>query len=282
MALIDALGCEPIAPSIPHPAPAAIHLKPMPGPELMENESPAASPAPSSDSVTPHLLDNPIWNSLLTEHSSLAVSNGLARQFPPAIGPLSGFSHQSDENYEALGELAGPGGVVVLFNPEAPAPPPGWTLMVGGVLTQMVCDEPASEAPMNLTRGEEFRPLFAADVPEMVALADLTKPGPFRDRTIELGAFFGIFDRGRLLAMAGERLHLPDHVEVSAVCTHPDARGRGYARMLIAKVMEEIRQRGKIPFLHSFAHNESAIRVYRGLGFRERRTFELAVVKNRE
>jgi predicted GNAT family acetyltransferase len=68
-------------------------------------------------------------------------------------------------------------------------------------------------------------------------------------------------------------------VEVSAVCTHPDARGRGYARMLIAKVMEEIRQRNKIPFLHSLADNESAVRVYSSLGFRQRRTFELAVVK---
>jgi predicted GNAT family acetyltransferase len=108
----------------------------------------------------------------------------------------------------------------------------------------------------------------------------LTEPGPFRDRTIELGPFFGIFEAGRLVAMAGQRMHLPHHVEVSAVCTHPDARGRGYARLLIATVMDEIRQRGKIPFLHSYAHNYPAIRVYESLGFTERRTFELAVIKN--
>jgi len=116
----------------------------------------------------------------------------------------------------------------------------------------------------------------------MVALADLTRPGPFRDRTNELGSFFGIFESGRLVAMAGERLHLPRHVEVSAVCTHPDARGRGYARMLIARVMDGIRDRARIPFLHSFAHNEGAIRVYESLGFRQRRTFELAVLRNGE
>ena len=133
---------------------------------------------------------------------------------------------------------------------------------------------------MQLSRGEEFRPLTTADVPEMVALAELTEPGPFRDRTIELGPFFGIFEAGRLVAMAGERMHLPRYVEVSAVCTHPDARGRGYARMLISIVMDEIRQRGKTPFLHSYADNESAIRVYRTLGFRQRRTFELAVLRN--
>ena len=189
---------------------------------------------------------------------------------------------QSEENYEALRALAGPGGVVVLFCTEAPAPPPEWAMIRGGVLTQMICEEPQTEAAAELVRGEKLRPLTAEDVPAMVELAELTEPGPFRERTIELGAFFGIFEAGRLLAMAGQRLHLPHHVEVSAVCTHPDARGRGYARLLIATVMEEIVQRGKTPFLHSFADNYTAIRVYENLGYRQRRTFELAVLQNRD
>jgi GNAT superfamily N-acetyltransferase len=253
----------------------------MPGPDLMESYPSADARFAAIDaSRQPHLLDNPIWNSLLTEHSSIAISNQLARRYPPAIGPLSGLPHQSSENYESLGELAGPGGIVVLFCTEPPAPPSGWTLIMGGLLTQMICEEPVTSPPMGLTNGEGFRPLTTADIPEMLALADLTKPGPFRDRTIELGAFFGIFKEGRLIAMAGERLHLPHYVEVSAVCTHPDARGRGYARMLIATVVDEIRRRGKIPFLHSFADNSPAIRVYESLGFRQRRTFELAVLKN--
>jgi predicted GNAT family acetyltransferase len=144
----------------------------------------------------------------------------------------------------------------------------------------MICAQLADPVPMTLTRGEEFRPLTAADVPAMVELAELTEPGPFRERTIELGPFFGIFQSGRLLAMAGQRTHLPQFVEVSAVCTHPDARGRGYARMLIATVMDEVRQRGKTPFLHSFADNYPAIRVYESLGFTLRRNFELAVLRN--
>ena len=225
-------------------------------------------------------LDNPIWNSLCTEHSSFAEANERARRYPAAIGPLSGFACQSAENYAALRELAGPGGVVVLFCTEAPAPPPGWTMVRGGLLTQMACERPVGAAADVLMRGEELRPLTTADVPEMVALAELTEPGPFRQRTIELGGFFGIIEGGRLVAMAGERLHLPEYVEVSAVCTHPDARGRGYARLLIGTVMEEIRQRGKTPILHSFADNFPAIRVYESLGFTERRTLELAVLRN--
>jgi ribosomal protein S18 acetylase RimI-like enzyme len=256
----------------------------MPGPDLIERRTSSSKKRPEANKASGqhHLLDNPIWNSLLTEHSPLAISNQGARRYPSAIGPLSGILRQSPENYKALRTLAGPGGIVVLFCTEPPAPPAAWTLIRGGLLTQMVCEKPQAEVPIKLTRGEEFRPLTTADVPEMVALAELTEPGPFRDRTIELGAFFGIFDDGRLVAMAGERLHLPRHVEVSAVCTHPDARGRGYARMLIATVMDEIRHRGKIPFLHSLADNLPAIRVYESLGFRKRRTFDLAVLKNRE
>lgn len=255
----------------------------MAGPDLIErrNSSGKVGPKANQTSGQSHPLDNPIWSSLLTEHSALAISNHGARRYPSAIGPLSGILRQSPENYKALRPLAGPGGIVVLFCAEAPAPTAGWAMVRGGLLTQMVSETPAAEAPLKLTRGEQFRPLAAADVPEMVALAELTEPGPFRDRTIELGAFFGIFEAGRLVAMAGERLHLPKHVEVSAVCTHPDARGRGYARMLISTVTHEIRQRGKIPFLHSFADNQPAIRVYESLGFRQRRTFELAVLKGK-
>lgn len=249
----------------------------MANPDLLENQD--FSFHTNEALVNSHLLDNPIWSALLTEHSPLAVSNHLARRYPAAIGPLSGFPAQSDENYESLRPLAGPGGVVVLFCAGKPAPPAGWTLIRGGLLTQMVCEQP-QPGRIELRQGEELRPLTTADVPAMVELAELTEPGPFRERTIELGAFFGIFQSRRLVAMAGERLHLPHHVEVSAVCSHPDVRGRGYARLLIATVMEEIASRGKTPFLHSFRNNDPAIRVYESMGFAERRTFELAVVKN--
>ena len=144
----------------------------------------------------------------------------------------------------------------------------------------MICIHPESLDPAPIPPNVTSRLLTSADTPEMVALAELTEPGPFRNRTIELGVFYGIFDSGRLVAMAGQRLHLPDFVEVSAVCTHPDARGRGYARALMSQVIDEMRQRGKTPILHTFADNGPAIRVYEGLGFTLRKTLHLAVLKN--
>lgn len=226
------------------------------------------------------LLDNPIWNALCTEQSSLALDAGMAKRFPAAIGPLSGIEEETSAAYDSLRTIAGAGGTVVLFMQAPPAPPSNWTLVRGGLLVQMICRAVPDAEPRSLPLETSIRRLTTADVPGMMALAELTEPGPFRDRTIELGIFFGAFESDRLVAMAGQRMALPQFIEVSAVCTHPDARGKGYARALMSLVMDDIRLRGKTPFLHAFADNFSAIRVYENLGFTLRRNFHLAVLKN--
>jgi GNAT superfamily N-acetyltransferase len=225
-------------------------------------------------------LDNPIWNALKTEHSRFARGRGLAFCYLPEIGPLSGLEYVSDAAYEALRPLAGGGGIVGLFLEAPPALPPKWSLIRGAELSQMICDHCAPAPAPALRSDVKVRRLTAGDIPDMIELARLTEPGPFRRRTIELGTFFGIFQSGRLLAMAGERMRLPGLIEVSAVCTHPDARGRGFARALISLVMDDIVQTGAMPFLHVLAQNEPAIRIYEGLGFTKRRLLHLAVIKN--
>jgi ribosomal protein S18 acetylase RimI-like enzyme len=223
------------------------------------------------------LLDNPIWNALATDHAALAIGGADARRYPDDIGPLSGMPVESEAGWAALANLAGPGGVLVLFFREAPRIPQEWTVVRSGGLVQMVAERPKPVATRE-PEGVTLRNLTAADAPSMVELATLTEPRPFRLRTIELGTFFGILRQGRLLAMAGKRMHLPGFVEVSGVCTHPDVRGQGYARLLISCVMEEIVAAGKTPFLHVLAGNAGAIRVYEDLGFRVRRELEFAAV----
>jgi GNAT superfamily N-acetyltransferase len=242
-----------------------------------------AADAEAGVTVSPdeELLDNPIWNSLGTEHRSLALRDGDARRYPPAIGPLAGTPDQSLESYTALRELAGPGGILGLFFPNPPANPSGWSLFRGGVLTQMICRKPKLVKSGSLAAGIVLRRLGATDVSAMVELATLTEPGPFRERTIELGNFYGILEGERLLAMAGQRTRVPGFVEVSAVCTHPDARGRGYAGILMGEVMRDIHAEGATPFLHALADNP-AVGLYTKLGFTHRRSFQLAVIKREE
>lgn len=121
--------------------------------------------------------------------------------------------------------------------------------------------------------------LTNADAPEMQALAALTKPGPFLPRTHELGQFIGIRENGALVAMAGERMKLPGFTEVSAVCTHPDFRGRGMAGRLTRIVAARICARGETPFLHAFGGNANAIRLYESLGFELRSKMFITVLR---
>lgn len=221
------------------------------------------------------LLDNPIWNSLATRHSPLCEGGGLARRYRSEIGPLSGVETASSAAYDELARLVPVGDLAVLFLQDRSDFPAGWEVIRDGTLVQMVCDRRPDEPEL----AEQIEPLGPGDFAEMVALAKLTEPGPFRDGTPKLGGFVGIRIEGRLAAMAGQRLAPDGFREVSAVCTHPDFRGRGFARALVASVTRSIFEAGEVPFLTSFEANAGAIRVYQEVGFRIRRRFELAVVK---
>lgn len=299
------------------------------------------------------LLENPIWNSLRTDHSHLAQGDDCARRYPHEIGPLAGIPGQSEPSYNSLRSLAGDH-PVVLFSLETIEAPRTLTVIRTGRVVQMLRTATASTTPpthkpvdvppdnstppppatgstnpvptpdhkpvavppdtstapqpgpispgmpapaptapssragggdssppcappARLPPGSTLRRLTPSDSPSMVALAALTEPGPFRLRTIELGNFYGIFHDDQLVSMAGKRMHVPGFVEVSGVCTHPDARGRGYARTLMHIVINEIEQSGCTPFLHAW-HDNPATRLYESLGFSLTRTFHLSVL----
>ena len=217
-------------------------------------------------------LDRPIWYALAGRQAGFAVGAGLARRFQAKVSPFIACANDSPEALGAVAPLLSPG-ETMLFLQRGPVPvPPGMRIVEQGLGVQMVAEsyvmsEPP-DGPFDFAQ-ESIVALGEADAGEMLALATLTQPGPYRARTHELSQFWGVKDEaGRLLAMAGERLKLPGMSEVSGVCTHPDARGRGLAGLLSRHVASEIVRRGEVPFLHAYAANLGAIRLYQGLGFR--------------
>lgn len=225
-----------------------------------------------------HPLDNVIWQALTTRQAQFAEGSREARRFVREVSPLAAFRKESSEGYVLLAGLLGPKGTAGVFLDQAYEPQPGWSFVGGAPLLQMVCENGSTpnRAPVAMPEIEE---LGQQDVPEMIELTTLTKPGPFGSRTHEFGTYFGIRLDGRLVAMAGERLKVPGYTEVSAVCTHPDHTGKGYAGILMAEVMKGIRKRGEIPFLHVRQDNIRAIEEYRRLGFRERVLRHYAVLR---
>lgn len=224
--------------------------------------------------MTAHTLDHAIWHALTSVHASFAQGDGLAKRYPIEMSPLAAVRVQSREAYNALGELLGENDAAVLFLDEPPRPPEGWRL-TASLMEQMVCIAP----PEVIQQDYGIEELKPEDVPEMKVLAELTEPGPFRRRTIDFGGYRGIRDADCLVAMTGQRLSLTGFTEVSAVCTHPDYRGRGYGNALVSAVARGIFARGETPFLGVRQDNAVAIRLYERLGFKVRRTLHLAVLK---
>jgi len=226
-----------------------------------------------------HPLDNVIWQALTTRQANFAESYLDARRFSSHVTSLGAFSEPTDRGYESLAGLLRTGDTVALFLESPYQPRPGWKLIADTPLLQMVCENHSVPVLSQRASSSAIVELKPADSPEMVELATLTKPGPFGARTHELGTYVGIRLQGKLVAMSGERLKVPGYTEVSAVCTHPEHTGKGYAGMLMKEVMCQIRERGEVPFLHVRQDNLRAIELYKRLGITERKVFFLAVVK---
>ncbi|MGC1305176.1 MAG: GNAT family N-acetyltransferase [Caulobacteraceae bacterium] len=223
-----------------------------------------------------HPLDRPIWSSLTTRQAHVAIGDARALRFAPEYGVFAAAADDSSESLAALAALIPAQGAIALneTRPDWPLPP-GAKMVNRAVIDQMTAEAltPAPDPAFAIT------PLTDADGPEMLALATLTRPGPFAARTHQLGDFVGVKFDGRLVAMAGERMKLEGLTEVSGVCTHPDHRGHGYAGALMRVIAARILARGERPFLHVFATNTGAIALYETLGFTRRQAMTLTVLE---
>ncbi len=219
------------------------------------------------------LLDRPIYSALATRQAQFALGLAPALRFRPEVEPFIAAADDSPAAVAALSSLCEPGEQLVMLQVSASPISENLEELSRREAVQMVGRTiPPAEPPAGAV------PLGEADAAEMQALAGLTAPGPFRAETWRLGGFWGVREGGRLIAMAGERLAPPGWTELSGVCTHPDARGRGLARALSAWKAHDIARRGEGVFLHAYADNHAAIALYRDLGFSLRTSMVAQVV----
>lgn len=221
-----------------------------------------------------HVLNRPVWGALTTRQQAFAQGDKLARRYPSSIVPFAASGADDAESLQALARLVAAGESVFMLQADPIALPPELTATVTAFGVQMV-----AETPLPIVSDERVQQLTLDDAAEMLALASLTKPGPFTLKALSLGEFWGVKIGGRLAAMAGERMKQPGYSELSGVCSHPDFRGGGLGRLLSVFVSNRIMGRGEVPYLHAYANNANAIRLYESIGFKLRSEMNVAVVQ---
>ncbi|WP_448699395.1 GNAT family N-acetyltransferase [Mucilaginibacter sp. AW1-3] len=210
-----------------------------------------------------HLLENPVWNGLISGNSHLANGTDEVKYFDKEVSPLIGMKDYSQADFDTLHQKINEDRTLATVTAFEVNIPPQWKLVRHIEILQMVFNGTLSPVIEN----PQFISLQKQHVPGMLALTKLTNPGPFAERTIEFGNYEGIFVDAELAAMAGQRTQPRPYIEVSAVCTHPDHHGNGYAGQLIRSQIRQIEAQLCIPFLHVRNDNDTAIRLYERLGF---------------
>ena len=221
-------------------------------------------------------LERPVWSALTTRQAKLSQGDGRAVRFEATYGAFAAAADASIESQTALAALPHDRNGLILVETTLQQPPRGMEVIFTARCVQMVAESEVAD----LRAAFDVQPLSDLDAPEMLALATLTRPGPFFQRTHQLGPFIGVRDAGELVAMAGERMQPEGFAELSGVCVHPDHRGKGYAAALSSIVARRIASRAETPFLHAMSDNLTAIRLYEQLGFTLRREVVLTVLRS--
>jgi len=223
-----------------------------------------------------HILDNPVWHALNTGNDNIAYEENNIRYYQKNVSPFVGLQENSEEQLHNLYKQI-KDEVIALVSVQEMEFPQEWKVVQVIPVYQMVYQPSKDRKELELP--PNAKALTDQDIPQMLALTQLTKPGPFLERTIDFGHYQGIFDGDQLVAMAGQRMHPRPYAEISAICTHPDYLGRGYARQLMSSHIKRIIDAGEIPFLHVAAENERAIGIYEDMGFIKRCFLYVYIIK---
>jgi ribosomal protein S18 acetylase RimI-like enzyme len=216
------------------------------------------------NNIDENKLDNPVWNSLSEEHEKFCIDYNGVKFYNPDYCPFGGFINL-EETEKATGAYAA---LSENFFVVGEKPKISSSLKT---VKELVCLQMIIHEKIQLKMDNEIIKLTDDYKHELLDLVNLVQPGYFKPKTTSLGNYYGIFVDQKLVAVAGERMKMNDFTEVSAIITHPDYTGKGYAKQLTAYVVNQIFTENKTPFLHVVESNIGAIKLYEKLGFVTRR-----------
>ena len=208
-------------------------------------------------------LLNPVWTSLCETHKKFIVEYNNVKFYNPKISTFGSFTDEKD-TYSALNEYAKLTDEFFLVSEKKTPTFDNKKIE----LTKKI--EGCQMVLKNLTDveiSEKIVPLSSDYIDEIYDLVWLVMPGYYQRRSFEMGDYFGIFKKGKLIAITGQRMQCDKWTEISSVVTHPDFIRQGLAKQLVAHTSKEILKQNKVPILHTDKGNP-AIKLYEGLGFK--------------
>jgi len=213
-------------------------------------------------------LDNPVWYSLAETHKKLAVFYNDAHFYHSDYSAFGAFNEVSDngEGFVAYAKLVPS---FFIFG-EKPSIPDSLKLKA-----ELLCLQMIVRHKIVIPYTEEIVKLEESHREALLGLVKTVYPEYFKSKTADLGNYYGIFKENQLVAITGERMQMDAFTEVSAVITHPEHTGKGYAKQLVAHTANAIFEQKKTPFLHVAKANISAVKLYQKLGFETRREISI-------
>lgn len=209
-------------------------------------------------------LDNPVWYSLNEIHQNFEIEYDGVKFYYPDYCPFGGFINP-DRTLVSIDKY-----LELCDNFYVVGSKPSFSDNLK-INRELVCNQMLLDTSINIERSEKITEFQDNHKDDLFGLVNLVQPGYFKKKTSQLGSYYGIYKNGNLVAVTGERMKMNSYTEVSAVVTHPEHTGKGYAKQLIAHTANKILSENKIPYLHVADTNIGAIKLYEKLGFWTRR-----------
>lgn len=172
-------------------------------------------------------LDNPVWFSLEETHKNFAINYQVVKFYHPDYCAFGGFIN-TDKTAIGIDEYA-----KLTNNFYVVGNKPIFTNRIQ-INKELVCNQMLLDRLINIEITEQIIELQTINhKADLFNLVNFVQPGYFKNNTVDLGNYYGIYKQDKLVAVTGERMKMNNYTELSAVVTHPEHTGKGYAKQLL-------------------------------------------------